>query len=337
MKNKNSGMITNFITSLATITSVIFVDSIAARSAFIVIILIASVVFTFMQRPKAGEEYSGLNFTIGIFVSFACVVLLIIPMKDKENSPDENVPANITSSTENTVFQTSVETDIQTTLSVSETEVLTSSEIDMLTSEVTLSHSSNNTLQLKNPSEIGEGEFSKKSDLKGTVIIPNTVKIIKAAGFYDCDNIETVIIPEGVTEIENDVFSQCGNLKQVILPSTVTSIGRTLFYACGNLSEINLEDTKISTIFQSCFSHCYKLEQVKLPNTVEVIEEGAFYACGGLSEINLEDTKVSTIPQNCFSHCGKLKQIELPSTVKVIEDEAFYANSLTYIYICRKV
>lgn len=47
-----------------------------------------------------------------------------------------------------------------------------------------------------------------------------------------------VIIKEGVKIIEAAAFSQCANLQRIEIPSTVTSIGSDTFERCTNLTDI---------------------------------------------------------------------------------------------------
>ena len=109
--------------------------------------------------------------------------------------------------------------------------------------------------------EIGHCAFAGKFDSKDsfinleTVVLPESLKVIDEAAFYNCEklskinlsegleyiyyeafydtNLKNVRIPESVIKIENDVFDYCDNLKKVTFTKAVCEIT-----ACASLEEI---------------------------------------------------------------------------------------------------
>lgn len=69
------------------------------------------------------------------------------------------------------------------------------------------------------------------SNLK-SVVLPNSVKEIRFAAFYNCENLESVTIPVGVTSIGSEVFGGCTSLKAVYFKGT-----------CEEWSDINVSSS----------------------------------------------------------------------------------------------
>jgi len=59
--------------------------------------------------------------------------------------------------------------------------------------------------------------------------LPESVKVIEAQAFYNCDKLTEITIPNKVTTLGNEVFWACDSLERVILPSKIKNMGRNLF------------------------------------------------------------------------------------------------------------
>jgi hypothetical protein len=80
-----------------------------------------------------------------------------------------------------------------------------------------------------------EGNMKIKS-----VVIPSSVKVIRASAFYECESLEKVTLPEGLFYIGDGAFSFTG-LTSVTFPKTLEYLDKA-FYRCDNLAEINIPD-----------------------------------------------------------------------------------------------
>ncbi len=157
------------------------------------------------------------------------------------------------------------------------------------------------------------------------LVIPNTVKNIKAYAFYDCDALESVTIPDSVTSIGNDAFMYCERLTNITvsadnksycsvdgvlynkakttliycpkgktsesftIPDSVTSIGNNAFFRCDNLTSITISDC-VKSIGERAFCDCDALESVTIPDSVTSIGNDAFTYCDSLTSITFSDT-----------------------------------------------
>lgn len=111
------------------------------------------------------------------------------------------------------------------------------------------------------------------------VVIPDSVKEIGEAVFYEHEEIESVIISKNCTKIGDEAFYSCVNLQEIVIPDSVTEIGEEAF--CGNyeLKKVVLSKS-LKKIGKEAFSYCNQLEDIVIPDSVEEIGDLAFSMCG---------------------------------------------------------
>ena len=205
--------------------------------------------------------------------------------------------------------------------------------------------------------EIKEGEYEGRTDIK-SVIIPSSVVSIGKDAFFGCENLTDITISEGVTSIGGAAFEGCISLTSITIPSSVISIGEWAFDYCINLTAITLSNG-LKDIGYGAFFDCKSLTSITIPSTVisigydltfdyctsliniEVSEEndnyksidGNLYSKDGKILIKYaigKDAKVFTIPEGvtsisskAFYHCTNLTTVEIPNSVTSIGSWAF--------------
>lgn len=178
---------------------------------------------------------------------------------------------------------------------------------------------------------IGYRAFSNCHDLT-SVIIPNSVKIIRESAFAYCSNLSNIIIPNSVTDIDSEAFLKCSGLTSVTLSNSLTTIGNDVFSYCTALTSITIP-APITYIGSTMFCKCTGLTSVNIANSVRTIEAQAFSGCTSLTSITIPDS-VESIGYGSFSGCRSLVSIEIGSGTKIIEDEVFYdCNALRSIKV----
>ena len=122
--------------------------------------------------------------------------------------------------------------------------------------------------------EIGEHAFVGCRSLK-EIIVPPTVKKIKAGAFQYCTGLRTVILPNNLTEIPDNAFRDCPMLENITLPENLQKIGDYAFNGCHSLKEIELPKKKSLEIgFRAFFDT--RLSSILLPDNVNKIGMNAF-------------------------------------------------------------
>jgi cell surface protein len=148
------------------------------------------------------------------------------------------------------------------------------------------------------------GDDSRKTELKGKVIIPEWINGIHITGIelVRCTEITEVVLPESINFIKS--FGGCTKLQTIKIP----------------------KNKKLTVINQSCFSGCAKLEKIYLPENITKIFEGAFSGCTSL-ELYLPKS-IQSIGNYAFgfvysghTNDSRIKKVYIPSSISEIEKD----------------
>lgn len=84
---------------------------------------------------------------------------------------------------------------------------------------------------------IGIGAFANTSI--PNIIIPGTVKEIKEAAFYQCDELLSITLPSGLRSVGSAAFYECSSLENISIGETTDSIAYDAFQNCFNIKQIS--------------------------------------------------------------------------------------------------
>ena len=169
-----------------------------------------------------------------------------------------------------------------------------------------------------------------------TVTFPNTVSVIKASAFSECDDLRVVHIPASITNIEGGVFRGCENLNNFTIDSlnpNYTILNNILYSK--NLDTLKCSPTGKDTvrvlegvrvIDESAFCGLKRIKYVVLPEGVEYIEPGAFMS-SNLRGITLSQT-LKRIGLSAFYDCALLQSIEIPNSVTELGNLVFSGSGI---------
>ncbi|MBR5828099.1 MAG: leucine-rich repeat domain-containing protein [Paludibacteraceae bacterium] len=147
-------------------------------------------------------------------------------------------------------------------------------------------------------------------------------------------------MPEGIKQIAGAAFYNCSSLTYVTIPSSVTSIGRyafkgTAFYhnpsnwdngalylgnclihlADGYVGDYNIkENTRL--IADAAFEYCSSLTSITIPNSVTNIGYWTFSGCSSLTSITIPNS-VTSIGSSAFAFCYSLTSVIVPSHTEI--------------------
>ena len=177
----------------------------------------------------------------------------------------------------------------------------------------------------------------------GVLTIPSSYKgeavvSIEGKAFYDrTDIVGTVIIPEGIKTIEDSssypwggAFGSCVGITEIQLPSTLSTIGEVAFYGCSGLSSITIPDN-VTSIRDHAFEGCTGLTSIDIPEGISKISNSAFRNCTKLSEVRLPDS-LTEIASDAFANCA-MTAIDLPDSLKTLGGGAFLSSKIVNIFI----
>lgn len=182
---------------------------------------------------------------------------------------------------------------------------------------------------------------------------------------------DVVCIPEGVKKISFAVFFNHDEIKQVICPTSLEIIDEFAFFGCTKLEKVELP-RNLKSISRLAFGNCTSLQKIELPFGVKEVDLQAFLSCSSLQKIDvcqenehfcsvdgmLYNKKIDTliccpngksgvavVPESvinigefaCFN-CKNLTKIEVKGPLKNIGDGAFYdCGNLTEIKLGNSV
>lgn len=73
-----------------------------------------------------------------------------------------------------------------------------------------------------------------------TIVVPESVAVIKAACFSNCHSLREVVLQRGLDEIKMNAFRECSNLSTLYIPTSVRLIGRDVFLGCTSFKSISV-------------------------------------------------------------------------------------------------
>ena len=174
-------------------------------------------------------------------------------------------------------------------------------------------------------------------EVKGDIVIPNTVDTIHNYAFAGATSFTSVTIPNSVASIGNSAFRGCSSLTSITIPSSVTSIGNNAFYGCSSLTSITIPSSVMS-IGDEAFGECSSLTSITIPNSVTHIGEATFYDCSSLEYLSIPNSvKFSEVYEEndyiwteyyygftCLYECYNLKTLIVPADFFGVDLEDYY-------------
>ena len=182
---------------------------------------------------------------------------------------------------------------------------------------------------LSNPLFYAKHLYLNGEEIKD-LVIPDDVKIVKYATFYNCEGLTSVVTNNRLTNIEDYAFYKCTNLSSVSLGKDLSNIGNYAFYGCTKLSSVST-GKNLSNIGDYAFYGCSNLSSLSFWENLSKIGDYAFYNCKALVSISFP-TFVTSIGQYSFSKCTSLTKVFLGRCMTVIGSAAFSeCSNLKYV------
>ena len=168
------------------------------------------------------------------------------------------------------------------------------------------------------------------------VVLPETVRVIRAQAFEGCESLAGIIMPPEMETVGDWAFSGCISLISLVIPEGVKTVPSNLCSGCDSLRRVRLPQTA-EAIGGLAFRNCLALTGVTIPGNVKTIGEYAFSGCTSLLSLAIPEG-VKTIPQSLCSVCDNLRFVSLPSTAEEIGAWAFSdCRALTGVAIAGNV
>lgn len=174
--------------------------------------------------------------------------------------------------------------------------------------------------------QIGVEAFLDDNWLTGKLIIPDSVKVIKASAFNGCTGLNSLSLGHGLEEIQDEAFFFCnGFLGDLILPDSLKRIGDNAFAMCSNFDGNFKMSNHIEYIGVCAFQDLGSLKgELVLPNTLTYIGNAAFQYMPGLTgELHLPDSLIY-LGRSAFQYCeGFTGDLIIPKGLTELQDTVF--------------
>ena len=173
---------------------------------------------------------------------------------------------------------------------------------------------------------MGFVNFGKKGDDKTlaglidksltSITIPDTVTVIGAYTFNNCNRLKSIIIQGGIKSIGGNAFNNCTALATVIIQEGVENIRACAFQGCSGLTSISLPSS-VKSVGDYVFQNCRQLTTLILLHNAVVslvgakalantpITKGTGYIY--VPKFLLEDYKIAT---NWVTYADQFRAIE---------------------------
>lgn len=176
---------------------------------------------------------------------------------------------------------------------------------------------------------IGQAAFYDNQYLQSATL-NNKMETIVRSLFNNCKNLAVVHGGKNVKNLVYRAFYGCDSLRSIkdVVPVT---IDREVFYNCQKLDSINF--SRIKSIGYDSFFQCYSLKEADL-TTLTSIDNRGFIACTGLKKVTLGND-ITTIKSDAFYLCHALEEVVLGSSINSLETDCFKSdqNALKRVYI----
>ena len=155
--------------------------------------------------------------------------------------------------------------------------------------------------------------------------------------FLAYSDITDITIPDGIKSIGDAAFYECPNLQNIVIPASVSRIGRFAFgyhhaYASCKPRKISFKpNSQLTKICEETFTNA-NIHSISLPDKLEYIDARAFCSAGDFTEIELPPTVIE-VGELAFALCDSITTIKINSNIKFGYDvfRGLYSNVTIYI------
>lgn len=105
--------------------------------------------------------------------------------------------------------------------------------------------------------------FFNDNQLVESIIIPNSISVIKSLAFYYCKSLQSVIFNKRITSIESDAFNKTGLKGILSIPLSCEKIGEHAFFNCTGITKVKIPEATKEIGF-GAFCACYALKEFKV-------------------------------------------------------------------------
>lgn len=168
---------------------------------------------------------------------------------------------------------------------------------------------------------IQKNKYYNDKSVKGELTLDDDLFQISDGAFLKTNLIGTLNIPENVNSIGQYAFAGCKGITEINLNNGLSTIHDSAFIFIDKVEELIIPDS-VYIIGENAFSYMTNLKRAQLSNNLKTIDDGLFCKCINLEKVTLPN-KLHEIRSFAFDNCKSLKELIIPESVRVIYDSAF--------------
>lgn len=184
------------------------------------------------------------------------------------------------------------------------------------------------------------GAYSNNHNITKKLIIPDSVKEIKAVAISDYYILEEVYLPKNLEVLYSNALLDCPLLESIYIEDNpyfqvidnMLIDKRSNSLVKGTLNSSVIPDGIVS-IEARAFAGYKTIKEITIPETVEIIKSDAFNGCSSLKTVRLPD-RLNEISSGVFNNCTNLEVVYIGKNVVSLHDMAFRGcNNLKSIIV----
>lgn len=167
--------------------------------------------------------------------------------------------------------------------------------------------------------------YFNDTDLVESIIIPESISVIKESAFYYCTSLKSVIFNKNITLIERDAFNKSGLKGILSIPKSCQTIKQYAFFNCSGITRVKIPEATQS-VWYGAFSACYGVQSFVVSSGNEHLYTDGIGLYSYLKESNsnaIDRSKMKLVAL-ASGYKGKYRLHE--NTVSIVSDACCFAS-----------
>lgn len=187
-----------------------------------------------------------------------------------------------------------------------------------------------------NPCIYSKNLYINDIELKGNLVLPDSIITLKNYTFLNCQNIQSITIPNSVISIGEYTFSGCSSLTSIVIPNNVTYINHGAFQNCSSLKSVTI-GSSVKHIGSQAFYECTSISKCIYAGDIEgwckikfgvnnsnpiTLSKNLYLKDKEVIDLIIPNT-IDSIHQYAFNNCSTIRSVSIPDKIKNIGEYAF--------------
>lgn len=165
--------------------------------------------------------------------------------------------------------------------------------------------------------------YFNDTDLVESIIIPESISVIKESAFYYCKSLKSVIFNKNITVIERDAFNKSGLKGILSIPKSCQTIKQYAFFNCSGITRVKIPEATQS-VWYGAFSACYGVQSFVVSNGNEHLFTDGIGLYSYVKDSNVIDKSKLKLIALASGYKGKYRLHE--NTVSMVSEACCFSS-----------